>query len=299
MIPYRIAESNQLLIPTPVREGWETMTVEESRGIVWLFEEPRHDQLYIVGCDPAFGINGWDRTVPMDDQNQDNSAIEVFRISNREVIEEDKDGKKKTKFVPTAYQVAEYTAPVDYVETAAIVNLLGRLFKGKGRMGVAHTIIEVYPGNGWMIEKELISKYGYLNFYQPKYINTLEPKTATGIGWQANQKSVRDLWIMGTRQINSHNVIVRSPWLLNEMQTTEPIKFMSYTSEAESGFHDDRLRAMMLCLWAAFDFSSQVKVETKTTVERNSSKVNWQASDISSEKLVDQWEARFREIGNS
>lgn len=299
MKPYRIAETNQSLAPTTVSSGWETMSVYEARGIAWLFEEPKYNATYIVGVDPAFGIAGWDRTIVMDDQEKDNSAIEVFRVASREVESKDKEGKIIKKMVPTAYQVAEYAGPIDYAETAAIVNLLGRLYRGNGRMGVAHTICEVWPGNGWMVEKELISKYGYLNFYQPKFINTLEPKTATGIGWQANTKSVRDLWIMGTRQINNHNVVVRSPWLLSEMETTDPIKFMSYTSEAASGFHDDRLRAMMLCLWAAFDFSSQIKVETTTTVERNTKAVNWQSSDLSTDSLREEWERRFREISES
>ena len=297
--PFRIVESGQAFMPTAVSSGWETITPEESRGIVWLFEEPKYNKLYIIGVDPAFGITGWDRTIPMDDQDKDNSAIEVFRVDNREVAAEDRDGKKIIKYMPTAYQVAEYAGPVDYAETAAIVNALGRLYRGNGKMGVAHSIIEVYPGSGWMVEKTLISKYGYLNFYQPKFINTLEPQTARGIGWQANVKSVRDLWIQGTRHINNRDVVLRSPWLISEMETTDPIKFMSYTSEAQSGFHDDRLRAFMLVLWAAFDFSSQVRVETKTTIEKNAKPVNWQASDLSSKRLEDAWAKRFREIKNS
>lgn len=297
MVPYRIAESKQALAPINLSGSWETLTNEEARGICWLFEEPKYKETYIIGTDPAFGITGWDRTVPMDDQEKDNAAIEVFRLGKREIRNKDKDtGKETITVVPTAYQVAEFAAPVDYEDTAAVINLLGRLYAGNGRMGVAHTIIEVYPGNGWMVEKTLISKYGYLNFYQPKYINTLMPQTAKGIGWQANLKSVRDLWIMGVRQITNGSVVLRSPWLINEMETTDPIKFMSYTSEAASGFHDDRLRAMMLAVWAMFDFSSQVKVETKTTIERNTKAVSWQMSDLSADNLKSAWEKRFREI---
>jgi hypothetical protein len=149
-----------------------------------------------------------------------------------------------------------------------------------------------------MVEKTLISKYGYLNFYQPKYINTVAPVAAgKGIGWTANRQSVRDLWIMGTRHINNHNVILRSPWLLNEMKTTDPIKFQEYRSEAQSGFKDDRLRAAMLNWWAAHDISSQIKVETETTIEKNSKQTNWQSSDLSTDSLKDEWERRFEEIG--
>lgn len=275
--------------------SWETLTVHESRGIVWMFEEPKPKAQYIIGVDPAFGITGWDRSITQDDQDNDNSAIEVFRLGTRDVVTET-SGKKSTIRVPTAYQVAEYAAPVDYAKTAEVINLLGRLYAGVGAMGVAHTICEVYPGNGWMVEKELISQYGYLNFYQPKFINTLLPQTAKGIGWQANQKSVRDLWIMGTRKINNRDVVIRSPWLISEMETTEPVKFLSYTSEAASGFHDDRLRAAMLALWAMFDFSSQVRVITDQKVEHNKRPSNWQQSDMSADRLSDAWNQRFRDI---
>jgi hypothetical protein len=237
----RVEQGHHTLTTSRPPKSWETMSVAESRGIVWMFEEPKYNGTYVIGVDPAQGITGWDRTIAQDDQHMDNSAIQVFRVGKREETVIDKDGKEKTIVVPIDYQVAEYAAPVDYEQTAAVVNALGRLYSGNGRMGVAHTIIEVYPGPGWMVEKQLISKYGYLNFYQPKFINTLVPQTAKGIGWQANQKSVRDLWIMGTRQINSRRVVLRSPWLINEMETTDPIKFMQYTSEAACFTPDTRV----------------------------------------------------------
>lgn len=295
--PYRIAESKQVLDPIRDTDGWQNLTNDEARGIVWLFEPPVYNATYVVACDPAQGITGWDRTIPQDAKT-DNTAIEVFRIGKREINTEDEDGKKRTIIIPTDYQVAEYAAPVDYEEAAAVINALGRLYRGSGAMGVAHTIIEVYPGPGWMVEKTLISKYGYLNFYHRKYIDSLVPQQTKGIGWQATRQSVRDLWIHGTRHITNHNVVVRSPWLHSEMKTTDPIKFQTYTSEAQSGFHDDRLRAAMLAMWAAHDFSSQVRVRTETTTERNSKPASWQASDLSADSLWDEWNKKFKQIGD-
>lgn len=296
---FRIREGGHTFQKTKLPRGWETWSPAEARGLVWLFEKPLYNATYVIGVDPAMGITGWDRTIVGDDQDKDNTAIEVFRIGTREEKIVDKEtGKERIITTPCDYQVAEYAAPVDYEAAASIVNALGRLYSGKGAVGVAHTIIEVYPGPGWMVEKTLISKYGYLNFYQPKFINTIVPQTAKGIGWQASHKSLRDLWVMGTRHLNNGGVVLRSPWLIDEMETTEPIKFMTYTSEAQSGFHDDRLRASMLCYWAAHDFSSQVRVETKTTIERNRKPVNWQASAIGVDGLKDAWEKRYREIGD-
>lgn len=295
----RIAESNQLLSICRPPKAAETMTPAEARGFVWLFEEPKPNATYVVGCDPAMGISGWDRTIPRDDQEHDNSAITVWRISKREEKVTTEDGKEKTILVPTDYQVAEYAAPVDYESTAAVVNALGRLFRGNGRLGVAHTIIECYPGPGWMVEKTLISKYGYLNFYTRKHVDTLLPSETKGIGWVANRQSVRDLWIHLVKHVTNRSVVIRSPWLLSEMKTTKPIQFMQYTSEGKSGFHDDRLRAAALSWWAAHDLSSQIKVEVNTTVEKSKRPVNWQQSDLSADGLRDEWERRFREILNS
>jgi len=148
-----------------------------------------------------------------------------------------------------------------------------------------------------MVEKSLISKFGYLNFYHRKYIDTILPQETKGIGWQATRQSVRDLWIHVTRHINNGNVVVRSPWLHSEMKTTDPIKFQEYRSEAQSGFTDDRLRAAMLAFWALHDFSSQVRVETGNTIEKTARPTNWQASDLSSDGLQDEWERRFAELG--
>lgn len=292
----RIAESGQVLKLCKQPKAFETMTPAEARGIVWMFEPPKHTATYIIGCDPAMGRSGWDRTIPMDTEDSDNSAIEVFRIGRREETIVDEDGKKRTIIIPTDYQVAEYAGPIDYEQTAAVVNALGRLYRGNGRMGSAHTIIECYPGNGWMVEKTLISKYGYLNFYHRKMIDSLLPTETKGIGWVANKQSVRDLWIHGVKHISNNAVVIRSPWLLSEMETTEPVRFMSYTSEAQSGFHDDRLRAAMLVWWAAHDLSSQIRVETTTTVEKNSKPTNWQSSDLSVDSLKDVWNKRFHEI---
>ena len=309
--PYRISESKQTLEPIRAIEGWQTLTPDEARGIIWLFEEPRPNAVYVVGCDPAMGQTGWDRTIPQDAKT-DNSAIEVFRLGKREVKQLEKcepckttpaEGctacKERIVVIPTDFQVAEYAAPVDYEQCAAIVNALGRLYRGNGRMGVAHTIIEVYPGPGWMVEKTLMSKYGYLNFYQRRSVDSILPQATKGIGWQANKQSVRDLWIHGTRHVTNKNVVIRSPWLHSEMKTTDPIKFQEYKSEAQSGFKDDRLRATMLTWWALHDFSSQVKVETGSTIEKNTKPVNWQMSAISLNTLKEEWEKRFDEIGES
>lgn len=298
-LAFRINEGGHSFQKVNLGPSWQTLTNTEARGICWLFEPPANNATYIIGVDVAQGITNWDRSLTMDDEKTDNSAVEVWRLGARTEWVENDDGTKREMRIPTDYQVAEFAAPCDFEACAAVVNALGRLYRGKGAMGVAHTIIEVYPGPGWMTEKTLISKYGYLNFYTPTYVNTLMPvRAGKGIGWTANYKNLQDLWTLGTRHLNNRGAVLRSPWLLEEMKTTKPLNFLSNVSEGESGKHDDRLRAAMLAFWAAHDFSSTVKVETETTIEKGAKKPNWQASDISSERLSDEWDRRFKEIAN-
>src|SRR3954471_4537033 len=106
---FRIAESNQTFQSAPQIKGWETLSPADARGYVWMFEPPKHNAQYVIACDPAVGITGWDRTIPGDDHDNDNSAIEVFRVGKRETIVHDEEtGKDRIVIEPVDYQVAEY-----------------------------------------------------------------------------------------------------------------------------------------------------------------------------------------------
>lgn len=299
-VAFRVIEGGHSFTKANVGLSWQTMTCQEARGYCWLFEPPIKNATYVVGCDPAAGITGWDKSMGQDDGHLDNSCVSVWRVGIREeILKDEETGKERTVRIPTDYQVAEYAAPIDFDACAAVVNALGRHYNGNGSMGVAHTIIEIWPGTGWMVEKTLISKYGYLNFYQPKYVNTLLPvASGKGIGWSSNRKTREDLWALATRHLNNRQAVIRSPWLLEEMKSTKPLNFVTGVSEAESGKHDDRLLAAMLAFWAAHDFSSVIKVETQSTVEKGAKAPNWQASDMSSDRLSDEWNKRFKEIAD-
>jgi hypothetical protein len=232
-----------------------------------------------------------------DDTGNDNSVVQVWRVGTREDTITDLTGEVKRVVKPAYYQCAEYAGPVDYVETARIINALGRLYSGNSPQGAAHCIIEVYPGPGRTVLHELVSRFGYVNLYQPRGQNELQSQVLTNqIGWSANVKTVRDLWILGKRLLDTGVAVVRSPWLIEEMRTTEPIKFMGYTSEAQSGFHDDRVRAAMLAFRAIEDVLRPVIPRLTATVESGRVRPNWQSSDISADDLMDAWEDRFDEI---
>lgn len=284
---YRILTGGHVLIPKPDQfrgKAIEDLTTHQARGYVWLFEPPIPGQTYVIGVDPSFGITGWHPELATEeDENTDNAAVSVWRIG--------RDGRD--------YQVAEYAAPIDVYELAPVVNGLGRLFSGSNEMGQAHVIVEVFPGPGWPVEQSLIHHYGYVNYYRPKFINDLAYAPSKGIGWQAGQKQVRDLSVFTLAHVRKGRTVVRSPWLLSEMQDCQidPEKFTIMAEGA--GIHDDRVRAAALAWFAAHDFTTQVAIPDNSRIERGLSEkpVNWQQSDMSAEDLKHAWQERFEEIG--
>lgn len=281
---YRILTGGHVIVPDGSAfqgKNIEDLTPAQARGYVWLFESPQPGQTYVIGVDPTFGVSGWAPELSTDEDLQtDNAAISVWRIG--------KDGRD--------YQVAEYAAPIDVYELAPIINGLGRLYSGNNEMGQAHVILEVYPGPGWPAEQSLIHHYGYINYYRPKFLNTLEPEYTRGIGWQASAKTVRDLAIFTRKHVAANKVVVRSPWLLSEMQDCK-LDLEKFTIYADgTGQHDDRVRAAALAWFAAHDFTTQVQIPEASRVEKGKS-VNWQQSDMTSESLRAAWEDRFEELG--
>lgn len=259
----------------------EDLTPSQARGYVWLFESPQPGQTYVIGVDPTFGIAGWNPELTTDEDTRiDNACVSVWRIG--------RDGRD--------YQVAEYAAPIDVYELAPVVNGLGRLYSGNNEMGQAHVILEVYPGPGWPAEQSLIHHYGYINYFRHRRINDLEYSASKGLGWEAGPKQVRDLAIFTRKHFGAGKVVIRSPWLLSEMQDCklDPEKFTIFAEGP--GIHDDRVRAAALAWLAAHDFTSQVQIPEASRIEKGKA-VNWQQSDLSSEGLKAAWEDRFEELG--
>ena len=124
---------------------------DDPRGLVHIFEEPKANANYVVACDPSYGITGWHRLARTeDDAKTDNCAVEVVRCG--------------TKGRPDA-QVAEYAAPIDAEDAAAVVNFLGRMYGGANEDSQALAIVEVQPGPGLLTQRELINRFGYSNLF--------------------------------------------------------------------------------------------------------------------------------------
>ena len=279
--PFRVEKCG---IVTPLEPG----TVDDDpRGLLWVWEPPMPRETYFVGVDPSVGRTGWRRELrTTDDKYTDNGAIEVLR-----------KGRNGGRDI----QAAEYVAPEDSEDLADVVNMLGRMYKGNSEEEQALCIIEVYPGPGLTTQNRLIHDYGYYNLFQWAYLDTYVPTSTSGrggpsLGWVASPKSVRDLWIRGSRHINNDKCWLNSPWLVEEFADCvfNPLKM---TAQAVGrGKHDDRVRAFLLCLWAAHQWSRVVDFEQQPETSIVVRKPSWQGSDITQEKMMEEWQDRFEEL---
>jgi hypothetical protein len=253
----------------------------DPRGIVWMYEDPQPNAQYFVGVDPTKGIVGWSRAFRTDaDASTDNGVIQVIR---------------KGRDFDT--QVAEYASPIDPEDLGDIANALGRLYCGSSEDGQAMQNIEVWPGPGEPTQRRLITKYGYTNLYVPiKYANTLVPERGRNIaGWTSNQRSRRELWRLGTKHVTLGRIRLCSEALIEEMADCESDDYLwTETARARYGKHDDRVIALFLAIYAAHDWGQEV--ETKNVEVQTQGSADWQASDISAERLHDAWNDRLNEL---
>lgn len=241
----------------------------DERGILWVYEDPRPNAIYVIGVDVSQGITGWKRELrTQDDYRTDNTAVEVVRVGIH--------GAPDT-------QVAEYAAPIDAYDAAPIVNALGRIFCGSQEDGQALVIIEVYPGPGWATQRELISKFGYSNLYVWRYEDSFVAKRSTKLGWYASKASNRDLFLKCIRHIRRGKFLVHSEALLDEMADATG-DYESTSIRAMYGAHDDRLRAAFLSIWAAHEWNLEIDAPESAEVVAAAGP-DFQRSDVSYEQM--------------
>lgn len=265
-------------------ERWELEEFDgDPRGLVWIYEEPSPRATYCMGIDPTVGITGWDRNLrTADDHKTDNGAVEIIRVGRNGAPD---------------LQVCEFAAPIDPEDLADVANALGRLYAGNSDLEQCLSIIEVWPGPGLLTLQKMISHYQYTNQFVWKYLDSFAPKPTHSLGWTASAKSVRDLWIRGSRHINRGQIRIRSPYFVEEMTDVEldPLKM---SAKAAYGAHDDRLRALLMAIWAAHEWTSQIDFEVHSRVEVGVPAASWQASDISADRMLEAWDERFAEISD-
>jgi hypothetical protein len=253
----------------------------DPRGIVHMWEPPLAGSMYYMGVDPTVGVVNWDRMLRTeDDYLVDNGAIEIIRR-----------GKPGTP----DRQVCEFVAPIHSEDLADVCNLLGRLYGISEDEGQCLCIIEVYPGPGLPCQNKLIHHYGYTNLFAWQYLDTLVPKATGGMGWYSSPKSNRDLWSKAARAISRKQLIINSEWLVEEMADCimDPTRFYG---RATGSRHDDRVKAIMLAIWAGHQWAIDVETEPTREAGPGERPVDWQASDLTDEEYADAIEQRFQEL---
>ncbi len=257
------------------------MEDKDPRGIIWIWEPPRARSNYVVAVDPTVGLTGWDRALrTRDDKKPDNAAIQVIRCGKPDI------------------QVAEYAAPIDPEDLAPVVNFLGRMYGEHHEEGQAQVIVEVYPGPGWITQRDLISKFGYTNLFVWRYEDSFLPKKSSKLGWYSNRSTRRDLWLRGMRHIQQRGVTINSPWLIEEMVDCTPDNFLAATARAGYGKKDDRVVSMLMAIWAANEWSMSIEPSEAAEPE-NPNQPDYQKCAISVESMMEDWDTRFeRMVGN-
>jgi hypothetical protein len=238
-----------------------------------------------MGIDAAQGRTGWNRYSRWDDDAEiDNGAIEVIRIGKGQIG--DPNYKPDT-------QVAEYAAPIDPYDLAKVANALGRLYGGNDEDGQALAIIEVYPGPGGPTQRQLMEVYGYTRMYQWQYLDTGEKVNSSfPFGWYSTKQSMQHLWTKGLRYIHRKQLVFKSPDLVEEFADCE-IDTLKMRGRAEHG-HDDRVMACLLAIWAAHNWTFSVDPVQSHIV--TGPPVEWQATDMSSERLQEAYDERWEEL---
>lgn len=251
----------------------------DPRGQVLMWEYPKRAHTYVIGVDPTFGLSGWDRTLrTKDDLQKDNAAVEVYRKESDRLV-----------------QVAEYVAPIDAESLAPVCNMLGRLYGEHQEDGQALMCIEVYPGTGWMTQRELINRFGYTNLPPWLVEGGIQQRLTNKIGWHSSRSTRQDLWSRGVTYMNRGAILLRSPFLIDEMADCTPDSFLSNSARARVGLHDDRVTATLLCIWYGNEWTISIEPTESSTVQASAT-ASWQASACSSEQMAVEMERKFSEI---
>lgn len=274
------------------------------RGLLLCWEPPQEICDYSMGVDPTAGVLGWTRRTRTDeDYKHDNAAVEVLRVGGYKE-EVTKDDKGKTTLVHMVkqpdVQVAEWVGPIDAQDLAYIANFIGRLYSGNHEDKQALATIEVYPGPGWLTQREMHDKYGYTRFlpWLQEGKNMLQRDTGKR-GWISNQHTRRDLWVRCGGHLKRRKAILRSKWLVEEMVACTPDNFIALTARAarlgKSGLNDDRVVALMLAIWAANEWVIGAEPTEPARLTRED-EPDWQRSAMSSEDLERVWADRVAEL---
>lgn len=197
---------------------------ENGRMLVW--EAPEGREQYALGVDPAEGVGA------------DRSVCEVIKLGNLE---------------HPSVQVAEFCCDfLDPVDFSSIVATIGRFYSSGGEE--AFCTVEVNAPCGDTMVTDLRTRHDYANLYIWKQYDRINNVFTNKYGWWTNRTSRPKLIARGLHAFANGDLIVNSPFLLDEMGDFERDHFIA-KAKAAHGRHDDRIMALLIAYWGAFDES--------------------------------------------
>jgi hypothetical protein len=265
---YHVAGSNLLR----TIESDESV-LQDPRGFVHVWREPRPHAKYVMSCDPTVGITNWTRSSRTEgDHKTDNAAIEIFEVDAFKVLRYNKDGSPKLseqtnqqEFYYQDVQCAEYFAPIDAVEAARVANVLGRIYAGD-EDDQCEFIFESYPGPGMLTLQELL-RLGYGNLWQWEKIADNVAQQTQHIGWYSGRETQKILWYRSRRHLMEDRALIYSPWLLAEYANAV-LDVEKMRARAAYGMHDDLLQTANMLFWAAHKWTYDPERTNEPVTER-------------------------------
>ena len=195
-------------------------------GVLTMWEppEPGGSFEYTVGVDPAWGLG----------KGSDRAAIHVIRNGTMHTMDT---------------QVAEFVSEDTNVhELTPICYMIGKLYASQGR----EALMTVECNMGEEIVYNLRTKYNYANIFVRKTYDSIKNIQTNRMGWLTTQRTSPTLISKALQYVKQGWWDIRSPWLINEMQTIEKHEDKAKI-EAAAGTHDDIFMAACIALWSAHD----------------------------------------------
>lgn len=193
------------------------------RMLIW--EPPKQGIDYAIGVDVAGGVGS------------DRSVVQVIKRGDLKVPDE---------------QVAEFTSNFhDPVEFAEIVNAIGRFYKADDG-SEAFATVEVNGGYGDTCINELRGRLDYTNLFIWKVYDKRTNLETNRIGWYTTRSTRPKLVARGIHAFALGDILVNSPFLLDEMEDFEADDFLA-KAKAKYGKHDDRVMALLIGYWGMHD----------------------------------------------
>jgi hypothetical protein len=172
--------------------------------------------------------------------DQDNAAIEVIRVGDRRVGDE---------------QVAEWCGNLPPGDLAVVAALIGRVFRDKQADLDALMAVECNPGSPGTTTQLVLQQLGYNNFYMWRRPHAATGSFALVYGWWTTT-GTRPLLINTLLEyLPKQEVQINSPELIAEMGSFVKQQLPSGRIEVKafSGYHDDRLLALAIALYVAHE----------------------------------------------